>query len=96
VDYWRGRAELPAAFLLGHIGLGRSKYHDWKRRHGMPNDHNGRIPRDFWLEEWERQAIRDFYVEHPDEGYRRCAYMMLDEGVAAASPATVYRVLRDA
>ena len=96
VDYWRGRAEVTAAFLLGHIGLGRSKYHDWKSRHGLPNDHNGRIPRDFWLEEWERQAIRDFYVEHPDEGYRRCAYMMLDEGVVAASPATVYRVLRDA
>lgn len=96
VNYWRGRAELSAAFLLGRIGLGRSKYHDWKRRHGLPNEHNGNVPRDFWLEEWERQAIRDFYVEHPDEGYRRCAYMMLDEGVAAASPATVYRVLRDA
>jgi transposase InsO family protein len=60
------------------------------------NEHNGKIPRDFWLEDWERDAIVAFYDKHPLEGYRRLSFMMLDEDVVAASPSTVYRVLRDA
>ena len=31
---------------------------------------------------------------HPWDGYRRLTFMMLDEDVVAASPATVYRVLK--
>ncbi|ABK43880.1 Integrase, catalytic region [Magnetococcus marinus MC-1] len=62
----------------------------------MANEHNGRIPRDFWLEEWEREATVNFFHEHPDEGYRRLTYMMLDADVVAVSPASVLRVLRAA
>ena len=36
-----------------------------------------------------------YHVEHPDEGYRRIAYMMLDEDVVAVSPSSVYRVLKE-
>jgi len=65
------------------------------------NEHNGWIPRDHWLEDWEKQAILDFYAEHSDEGYRRLTYMMMDADPAsgnhvAASPATVYRILKAA
>jgi transposase InsO family protein len=59
----------------------------------MINEHNGRIPRDFWLEDWERKAIIRFYHERPNEGYRRLAFMMLDLDVVAVSPASVWRVL---
>ncbi|OSM05297.1 putative transposase [Magnetofaba australis IT-1] len=62
----------------------------------MVNDHNGRIPRDFWLDDWEREAIVAFFHEHPSEGYRRLTYMMLDAGVVAVSPSSVLRVLRTA
>jgi transposase InsO family protein len=37
-----------------------------------------------------------FHERHPLEGYRRLAFMMLDENVVAVSPATVYRVLKKA
>lgn len=57
------------------------------------NEHNGWIPRDFWLQEWEKQAIFDFYREHPLEGYRRLTYMMLDADIVAVSPTSVWRVL---
>jgi putative transposase len=65
------------------------------------NEHNGWIPRDHWLEDWEKQAILDFYAENSDEGYRRLTYMMMDADPAsgnhvAASPATVYRILKAA
>jgi hypothetical protein len=48
------------------------------------------------LEDWEKKAILDFYAEHPLEGYRRLAFMMLDADVVAVSPSSVYRVLHNA
>lgn len=96
MNYWTERAELPARRLLGWIGLGASKFHDWKRRYGKVNEHNGKVPRDWWLEDWEKQAIVDYHDRHPLEGYRRLTFMMLDDDVAATSPASVYRVLKAA
>jgi len=78
------------------LSLGTSKFHDWKTRYGKVEEHNGKIPRDFWLEDWERQAILDFHDRNPLEGYRRLTFMMLDDDVVAVSPASVYRVLKAA
>jgi len=50
---------------------------------------------DWWLEDWENKAILDFHAEHPLEGYRRLAFMMLDADVVAVSPSNIYRVLSD-
>lgn len=96
MNRWTKRAELPARRLLGWIGLGASKFHDWKHRYGQANEHNGKVPRDGWLEDAEKQAIVDYHDRHPLEGYRRLTFMMLDDDVAAASPASVYRVLKAA
>jgi putative transposase len=81
---------------LSWLGLGKSKFHGWKQRYGQANEHNGKIPRDFWLEDWEKQAILDFHDGHPLEGYRRLTFMMLDDDVVAVSPASAYRVLKSA
>jgi transposase InsO family protein len=54
------------------------------------------VPRDWWLEPWEKTAIIEYHQGHPFEGYRRLAFMMLDGDVVAVSPSSVYRVLRDA
>jgi len=27
----------------------------WKERYGKANEHNALVPRDFWIEDWERQ-----------------------------------------
>ena len=99
VDYvrrWSGRTELPAKTLVGWIGIGSSKFHNWKDRYGKLNEHNAWVPRDWWLEEWEKQAIVDFQRQFPLEGYRRMTFMMLDRDIVAASPSTVYRVLKAA
>ncbi|MEO1148971.1 MAG: IS3 family transposase [Cyanobacteria bacterium J06638_22] len=74
----------------------RGKYYAWKQRYGRINGHNAWIPRDHWLEPWEKQKIIHFHDCYPLEGYRRLTYMMLDEDIVAASPSTVYRVLRRA
>lgn len=82
--------------IVSLIGIGRSKYHDWKDRYGKVNEHNALVERDHWLEAEEKQAIIGFHRQNPLEGYRRLTFMMLDQDVAAASPSTVYRVLKAA
>lgn len=90
------RTEIPVKRLIGWLGVSSSKYHDWRQRYGRTNEHNAWIPRDHWLSESEKQAILDFHRQYPLEGYRRLAFMMLDRDVVAASPASVYRVLKAA
>lgn len=79
--------------LIHWLGLAASKFYNWQQRYGKVNEHNALIPRDFWLEDWERQAIINFYQKNPLEGYRRLTFMMLDQDVVAVSPSSVYRVL---
>jgi transposase InsO family protein len=95
VRHWSNRTELTAGKLVKWIGIGSSKFYDWRRRYGKVNEHNGLVPRDHWLEVWEKLAICDFHQEHPEEGYRRLTYLMMDADVVAVSPATTYRVLKD-
>lgn len=99
VDYvrrWNERTEIPAGQFIGWLGITPSKFHDWRNRYGKVNEHNAWIPRDWWLTDAEKQAIVGFSFEFPLEGYRRLAFMMLDRNVAAASPSSVYRVLKAA
>jgi putative transposase len=99
VDYvrrWNDRTEIPARRFVCWLGIGPSKFHDWKERYGKHNEHNGWIPRDWWLDDREKQAIIRFSFEYPLEGYRRLAFMMLDRDVVAVSPSSVYRVLKAA
>ena len=90
------RTEIETARLLKWLGLPRSKFYDWRKRYGLANEHNGKVPRDWWLEDWEKQAAVDFFIQHPRDGYRRLAYMMIDADVVACAPSTIYRVLKDA
>jgi len=97
VDYMRRYiplTEIPLTRFLGWLGVGRSKYYGWQSRYGQDNAHNGMIPRRFWLEEWEKQAIIAYYLEHQGEGYRRVTFMMLDADIVAVSPSSTYRVLK--
>jgi putative transposase len=82
--------------LVLWLGISLSKFYDWRKRYGKVNEHNAQIPRDHWLTDEEKRAILDYEREYPLEGYRRLTFMMLDDDVAAASPATVYRVLKSA
>jgi transposase InsO family protein len=96
INYWAKNTELPEKRLVGLLGLGHSKFFDWKKRYGKVNEHNALIPRDFWLAKWEKSAIVEYYTNNEKEGYRRLAFMMLDANVVAASPSTVYRELKKA
>ena len=94
VNKWSKKAEITICRILAWIPLRKGKFHAWKERYRKANEHNGKIPRDFWLEDWERQAIIDFYCSHPLNGYRRLCFMMIDADVVSVSPSTVRNVLR--
>jgi len=96
VGYWHRSGEFKVGQLLGWLGVSSSKYYSWRDRQGQANQHNGHIPKENWLLAWEKSAIEAYARQHPEEGYRRLSYMMLDEDVVAVSASSVYRVLRQA
>ena len=96
VRHWNERTKIAVCTLVLWLGIAQSKFSDWKTRYGKVNEHNGWIPRDHWLEDWEKQAILDFERKNDLEGYRRLTFMMLDADIVAVSPSSVYRVLKNA
>ena len=96
IGKWSEKTGLTIERLLEWFELSVGKFYDWRQRSGKANRHNGMVPRNFWLTDPEKQAILDFQLLYPLEGYRRLTYMMIDLDVAAVSPSSVFRVLRDA
>jgi putative transposase len=96
VRRWSEETEIVVGRYIHWLGVTASKFYDWRERCGLVNEHNGWVPRDFCLEQCEKQAIIDFHRKNPLEGYRRLTFMMLDAHVVAVSPASVWRVLKKA
>lgn len=95
VGYWSQRASFPVSQMLKIVGLKEQKYYEWKSKYGSAFKHNGKQPKDFWLTDEEKAAIIKYAKEHGESGYRRMCYEMMDANVAAVSPTTVFRILRD-
>jgi len=96
VRRWSEKTEISVGRFIHWLGVSVSKFYDWRQRYGRVNEHNGWVPRDFWLEPWEKEAIIGFHLKNPLEGYRRLTFMMLDADLVAVSPASVWRVLKQA
>ena len=93
VRRWSEASEIGAGRFIGWLGVAASKFYNWRKRYGRVNEYNGWVPRDFRLEEWEKQAIIAFHLNNRLEGYRRLTFRMLDVDIVAVSPASVWRVL---
>lgn len=83
---------------LAVLEISRSTYQRWRRRAPLaassrPRSSPGNL---FEVLPSERQVIIEYALKHPAIRHRELAWRMLDEGVGAVSPATVYRVLREA
>jgi putative transposase len=93
---WSEQTEMPITRMVKTAGVPLSKFYHWKERYGRANEHNAPVPRDHWLEAWEKEAILAFHHEYPLEGYRRLTFMLLDRDIVAVSPSSTYRVLHSA
>ncbi len=96
VRRWSEKTEISAGRFIEWLDITASKFYDWRERYGKVNEHNGWVPRDVWLEEWEKRAIIGFHLKNPLKGYRRLTFMMLDADIVAVSPSSVWRVLSQA
>ena len=76
VRRWSEKTEIGVGRFPQWLGIGASKFYDWRQRYGRVNEHNGWIPRDFWLQPWEKEAIIGFHLKNPSEGYRRLTFMI--------------------
>jgi transposase InsO family protein len=101
IIYLSDKSSLPVKILLKSIGLSKVKFYRWQKRTGSPNRHNGQIPKSHWLLPEEVKKIKKYAQEHYSwgdfflkDGYRRLAYQMLDENIVAASPSSVYSILK--
>jgi hypothetical protein len=76
VRKWSEKTEVAICRFIEWLKIAASKFYDWRNRYGKVNEHNAWIPRDHWLEDWEKQAIIDFHHENPLEGYRRLTFIV--------------------
>jgi putative transposase len=96
VNYLKQRARFGVARSLLLLGLPRATYFRWATEGGKQPRPVAKMPKSTWLLPEEREAIIAYKRQHPAKGYRRLAYMMIDEEVAAVPPSTVHRVLQSA
>ncbi|MCL0064129.1 hypothetical protein M1N83_02900 [Dehalococcoidia bacterium] len=84
----------PLSWILAEPGLTRSLYYDWLER-----EREGRLADRMVVPRSPLVALPDeieaavaYARAHPREGYRRLAWMMVDEDVVYLTPSTVYRI----
>ena len=95
IERLRQQAGYPIRNALRVLGLPRSTYFDWARTGGKSDRPKPTMPKSHYITPDERAAVIAFAREHPEEGYRRLSYMMLNAGVAVVRPSSVLRILQE-
>ena len=97
VDKTRRRSGWVLKRILAGLGVPKSVYYDWLKRRSADRlaDEKPKPPRLNQVLAEEREAIIAFAQKYPKIGYRKLAWMMLDQGIVAVDESTVYRVLND-
>ena len=57
---------MGAGQFITWLEVTASKFYSWRERYGRVNEHNGWVPRDFWLE--DRESISLVLVSAPALG----------------------------
>ncbi|MGH6891386.1 MAG: transposase [Dongiaceae bacterium] len=93
------RSRWPIRRVLQHLEIAPATYHRWLRAvaGGASSPRARASPASMYeVLPSERQAILDYARAHPEVRHRELAWNMLDEGICAVSPSTVYRILGEA
>ena len=94
----RARTGWTVRRILGRLGLARSTYRAWAaraERDTLADQPTAAPVLDAILPE-ETAAVLDYALAHPQDGYRRLAWQMVDADVAYLSASSIYRILCDA
>lgn len=96
IAFKKSQTGLSESHLLKLLSFERKKFYTWKQAYGRPWLYSCNLPSSEQITEKEKEAIISFYQAHPNDGYRRCAYMMIDRDIAYVQPSSVYRILTEA
>jgi transposase InsO family protein len=90
------RSDQSLHWVLDHLGVPPATYYRWVERaqQGQLTDRLVVPPPLRKPLPEEEDAVKDFALAHPREGYRRLTWMMVDADVAFLKPSSVYMVLR--
>jgi len=97
IDKSRANTGWTISKILRHLGLNRSLYYIWMQRQ-QENRLEDIPPKRFLLDQLlpeEEKSIIEYALQNPKEGYRRLAWMMVDNDIAYVSPSSVYNVLNE-
>ena len=96
VKQTKTRSGWPARRTLQLLGIARSSYYRWLRDEAWSAPPEPvRVVQAFEALPEEKQAVREYALEHPQVRHRELSWRMIDEGVACLSASTVYRILRE-
>ena len=76
------------------IELDLNKFYEWRKVYGKARKEYSNLPKFQFITEDEKLSVINFYQNHTQDGYRRCAYMMIDQDIAYLAPSTVYKILK--
>jgi transposase InsO family protein len=97
VDQTQQRSAWPVRRILSSLEIAPARYYRWRKRISQNGvGAAGRRESMYVLLPAEREAICDYARAHPEVRHRELAWKMLDDGVGAVSPSSVYRTLREA
>lgn len=87
------RTDLSLKAILGLYGLKKSTYHSWFDKSGQLQAPKDRPLKNTCILPDEEQAVLEYREKHPDVGYRKLAWMMVDANVAFLTESATYKVL---
>src|SRR4030095_751258 len=95
IEQTRSRSEVKLEWVLGRLGVPKTLYYRWRQRRtrGELEDVAPKPVDLYQATPAEEEAVKRFALSHPKDGYRRLAWMMVDQDVAHLSPSSVYRIL---
>lgn len=94
----RARTGWTLRRITRRLGLSKSRYHEWVRRAAAVTPGRSHPPAAVSVAGVAPgvASVMGYAVSHPRDGYRRLAWMMVDDDVGYLNPSSVYRILDDA
>ncbi|MDR2784223.1 MAG: hypothetical protein LBB48_10400 [Treponema sp.] len=93
----KAKTGLPLSALLGFAGIPERTWRKWQERSGLETGHNSNIPRGYYLTPAETEAIVNYCrvkcAPHPEKGYRRLCWEMVDKNISRVGESSVYKVI---
>jgi transposase InsO family protein len=91
------RSNVKIKWVLKHLSLPVNTYYRWRRLEliGELSD-KYKVHRNIdAILGWEIKSVIKYALAHPEAGYRRLCYMMIDADIVYLSPSSVYRILSE-